>query len=406
MVVYAGGLASVLLVAYLLLGVGISGPKRTAATRIENALLTDANRDLGAAGTAADLRDMRRRMREIEGENEKLRRAFDRTDAQGNVGADARVQAELGELRRMLTELQTNPRTPESQRAGGSPTDATAPPSSPSRPVGTQPVGVGVIDGGASPPPPPAYGAIRSITHDAKPEVAPSVTQSVAKAIPAFYLPTGSMISGVLLAGVDAPTGRGALKDPIPVLARIKREAILPNRYRADVRECFALLESSGDLASERAMMRLTNISCVRRDKTVIDVPIAGYAVGEDGRAGLRGRLVSKQGQVLAKAMMAGFAEGISSAFGGDRQMGLGGNLDDIQYGSVPEKGALRGASSALDRIAAYYLDLADQLHPTVEIDAGRQVTIILLKGRELASLNSQGATKPGGQPTATRNRN
>lgn len=257
--------------------------------------------------------------------------------------------------------------------------------------MSTAPVGVGPIPGDEAPLPPPAYGGIRTITEEPPAETEKPKIAAEQKLPDMFYLPTGSMITGVLLAGVDAPTGRSALKDPIPVLARVKQDAILPNRYRADVKECFALLESSGDLASERAMMRLTNISCVRRDKSVIDVPVSGYAVGEDGRAGLRGRLVSKQGQVLAKAMFAGFAEGISSAFGGNRnqQMGLGG-IQDVDYGSVPEQGALRGASSALDRIAAYYLDLADQLHPTVEIDAGRRITIVLLKGRDLASLDTR----------------
>lgn len=244
---------------------------------------------------------------------------------------------------------------------------------------------------------PPAYGGIRTI----KPEEPPQVAVETAEAKreePQIYLPTGSMISGVLLAGVDAPTGKSAMKDPIPVLARIKHDAILPNRYRADVKECFALMEATGDLASERAMMRLTNISCVRRDRAVIDLPIAGYAVGEDGRAGMRGRLVSKQGQVLAKAMMAGFAEGISSAFGGQNQNMFNPMGGDVNYGSVPEAGAIGGASSALDRVAAYYLNLADQLHPTVEIDSGRPVTIVLLKGRQLASLaaGNEQSQKPG----------
>ena len=134
--------------------------------------------------------------------------------------------------------------------------------------------------------------------------------------------------------------------------------------------------------------MRLTNISCVRRDRAVIDVPIAGYAVGEDGRAGMRGRLVSKQGQVLAKAVMAGFAEGLSSAFGGQNQNLFSPAGQDINYGSLPEAGAIGGASSALDRVAAYYLSLADQMHPTVEIDSGRRVTLVLLKGRQLATLS------------------
>ena len=36
---------------------------------------------------------------------------------------------------------------------------------------------------------------------------------------------------------------------------------------------------------------------------------------GEDGKAGMRGRLVSKQGQLLANALLAGVASGIGQAF-------------------------------------------------------------------------------------------
>jgi conjugal transfer pilus assembly protein TraB len=198
-----------------------------------------------------------------------------------------------------------------------------------------------------------------------------------------YYLPSGSMITGVLLTGVDAPTGRSAVRDPVPVLVRVKYEAVLANRFRADVRECFMILEAVGDLASERAMMRSTGVSCIRKDRTVIDVPIQGWAVGEDGRAGMRGRLVTKQGEAIRKAMLAGFADGVSRAFGGNNNISLG-RQESVDYGQSAQQGFVGGASTALDRIAQYYLDLADQLHPVVEIDSGRKVTIILLKGRQM----------------------
>jgi len=42
----------------------------------------------------------------------------------------------------------------------------------------------------------------------------------------------------------------------MPALIRVKHQAILPNRVRADVRECFLLVSGFGDLASERAQLR------------------------------------------------------------------------------------------------------------------------------------------------------
>ena len=38
-----------------------------------------------------------------------------------------------------------------------------------------------------------------------------------------------------------------------------------------------------------------------------MEAKLDSYAVGEDGKAGVRGRVVSKQGQIIAKSLMAGF---------------------------------------------------------------------------------------------------
>ena len=131
-------------------------------------------------------------------------------------------------------------------------------------------------------------------------------------------LTAGSILSGQLITGLDVPTGQGARREPYPVLIRIKASAILPNRYRTNVRECFVLASGYGDLSSERAYLRSETLSCIFKQKDkeqVIERPLEGYIAGEDGKAGLRGRLVSKQGQVMAKAAMAGFLSGVSEAF-------------------------------------------------------------------------------------------
>lgn len=389
-----GALGAVLLLSSLVIFSDTGGGNRKTNNRIDNALLlNDGSKDLGSAAIANEVGDLGRRMREMEGENARLKSRLERQNTDAGVASpDARFQSELTELRRQIADMQKNG-VGGPQRPGQTPA-APSTPNQPNRPVrpgvspsSTRPAGLENNGAGeGAPAPMAAYGGIRTIMAE-EPAKPAEVADAKRPQTPSMYLPTGAMMTGVLLSGVDAPTGKSAIKDPIPVLARVKHDAILPNRYKADVKECFALLEARGDLASERAMMRLSNLSCVRRDRSVIDIPMSGYAIGEDGRAGMRGRLVSKQGQVLAKAMMAGFAEGISRAFGGQNQ-GLNGLTGgQVDYGQVPEQGLVGGASSALDRVAAYYLSLADQLHPTVEIDAGRRVTVVLLKGREMQSL-------------------
>lgn len=211
---------------------------------------------------------------------------------------------------------------------------------------------------------------------------------------PGLFLPAGALISARLLNGLDAPTGRNARREPFPVLARIKQDAILPNRYRADLSECFLIASGYGDLSSERAYIRTESISCIRNDGGVIEVPVDAYAVGEDGKLGLRGTLVSKQGQVMANALMAGFARGISDAFGrtqvpvfmngGSSQISSAIPYQSNMSPEAAEGGALKGAGSAMDRLAHYYMDLAESLFPVIEIDTTRAIDFVLQKGVRL----------------------
>lgn len=204
------------------------------------------------------------------------------------------------------------------------------------------------------------------------------------------YLPSGSIISGVLINGMDAPTGKNARKNPFPSVLRIQAEAILPNYHKMDIRECFALVSGYGDLSSERAYLRAESISCVRDDGSVLESSLSAYAVGEDGKVGVRGRLVSKQGQIIAKSLMAGFLSGVSQAFNMQPVPAINTNPgDSVSYQSLltPEtlqSGVATGASKALDRIAQYYLDMAENIFPVVEVDAGRKVELLVSKGSRI----------------------
>lgn len=196
-------------------------------------------------------------------------------------------------------------------------------------------------------------------------------------------LTTGSMIEGVLVSGMDAASGRGQ-SSPVPALIRVKKNAILPNRYAQDIRECFILVSGVGDLARERANMRTEKISCIFKDGYVVDTAISGYVVGEDGKAGMRGRVVSKQGAILARSVFASFLEGFGSALkpSSVNALDISGSSEAKMrrqnMGDAFEQGSYDGVSDGFSKVADYYLDLAEQMFPIIEIDAGRKATIIL----------------------------
>ena len=205
----------------------------------------------------------------------------------------------------------------------------------------------------------------------------------------ALFIPAGAILRGILLNGLDAPTGQGARKDPTPALLRIKHAAILPNRFRADVKECFVIVGGFGDLGSERALLRSETLTCVRTDGGVIEVPLDAYAVGEDGKVGVRGRLVSKQGALLAKALQAGFLTSFAKVFTQVPSIPIGTGGSQMQFQSMftPQAaaaGAAGGVGGAMDRLADYYMEMAEQTFPVLEVDAGRAVELIVNKGVSL----------------------
>ncbi|WP_432263212.1 TraB/VirB10 family protein [Cupriavidus sp. TMH.W2] len=223
-------------------------------------------------------------------------------------------------------------------------------------------------------------------------------TQQVAKVqtkqdtTPAAYLTAGSMFEAVLLNGMDAPTSSVAQKNPVPAVMRIKTDAILPNQYNHDVKECFVLVSGFGVLSSERAQLRTETLSCVGEGGKVLEAKVDGYVVGEDGRVGARGRLVSKQGQLIAKSLAAGVLSGFATALTPQQvprlDLSTGGNstisTQHATLQSIGETGVAKGFSTAANMTSQFFLEMAKQMTPVVEIDAGRKLTVVLIKGVEL----------------------
>jgi len=218
----------------------------------------------------------------------------------------------------------------------------------------------------------------------------PAAIKESKKAAKVFaYMPAGSMVEAVLMNGMDAPTSAVSQKNPVPAVMRVKSDAILPNHFTHDIKECFVLVSGFGVMSSERAQLRTETYSCIRENGQVMEGKLDGYVVGEDGRVGARGRLVSKQGSLIAKSLAAGVLAGIGQAVTPTNVPQL--NLNPSSYvqtqradlSTVAETGVARGLSDASKAAARFYLEIAREMTPVVEIDAGRKLTIVLIKGVE-----------------------
>ncbi|EAI7279007.1 conjugal transfer protein TraB [Campylobacter upsaliensis] len=232
-----------------------------------------------------------------------------------------------------------------------------------------------------------------SFTNIAKPEVKEEKEKKTKRHI----IPTGSIVKAVLLSGMDAPTMTQAKTEPLPVLMKVTELSILPNSYAYDIQDCFLMGEGYGDLTSERAYIRVNNISCVTNKGQKIDMVMKGAATGEDGKLGLRGEVVTKQGALLARTLIAGFLQGVGESFANKNQIvtqnGFGGTTTTngtMNAGESLQAGAFEGLSKSAEKLADFYLKMADQVTPVIEISAGREVNIITTATLELKTLEEQ----------------
>ena len=210
------------------------------------------------------------------------------------------------------------------------------------------------------------------------------------------FLPV-SFTRGILLGGLDAPTGGQSQSNPHPVLIRLSDNSVLPNRFRAEYRECFVVAAGYGDISSERAYLRTESLSCVRADGRALEVKIQGSVYGEDGKVGMRGRLITKQGQMLANALLAGvvsgIGQGISTANTTYSSSALGTVASSSGGSDAMRAGVGSGVGKAMDRLAQYYIKLAEQTFPIIEIDAGREIDVVLTKGVRIEGTESAKAS-------------
>jgi len=217
------------------------------------------------------------------------------------------------------------------------------------------------------------------------------VPQGAANPAPKYWIPTGTIMPIKLITGLDAPgksTGMGA--EPHPVLMFVEDMSMLPNNVQMDMRECFVLGEGVGDLSEERAKIRTRSLSCIKdKEQAAVDIPIHGMVTGEDGKVGMRGPVVTREGALLAKALMAGFVNGISRAFM-PYQQGFTISSSPAQAFNFPDPqrlgmaGVAGGMGGAAQALARHYTQLAKDIYPVIEIDAGRQGSVIITEGRSI----------------------
>lgn len=206
------------------------------------------------------------------------------------------------------------------------------------------------------------------------------------------YVPAGSYAPAMVIAGVDASAGVKSQENPVPVLLRLTGPVTTAAAgagpgSRVDLTGCTVVGSAAADLSSERVYVRLTTLTCLNHRGEVLEVPVAGIVVGS-GKAGVRGKVVSREGTLVRNAAIAGVLQGIGQTASSSAQSITGSSGLDSTVTSIAgasAAGALGGGiSGAANTLAQYYIQRAEQYQPVVSLYGGTSVEVVFLDGVDL----------------------
>lgn len=205
------------------------------------------------------------------------------------------------------------------------------------------------------------------------------------------YIPAGSYAPAIVLSGADAATNVVNRENPIPVLFRIAGPAVTAGLGRGrgariNITGCTVQGSAMGDLSSERVLVRLLTLTCIRRNGTIMETEISGYMTGA-GKAGVRGRVVSREGGLVTNAGIAGALQGLSGAISGAGGSAAGADGTADLAGIAAAAGAAAaagGVQEAATTLSEYYINRAEQYQPVISLNGGTPVELVFLEGVSL----------------------
>lgn len=196
------------------------------------------------------------------------------------------------------------------------------------------------------------------------------------------YLPAGSYVKARIISGVHASASVRSQSDPLPILFRLQGPATTAGYEKVDLNGCLVTGEAFGDISSERAFVRLHDMTCSRKHGHVIETKVKGYAAAKG--TGIRGKVIRREGEFLKSSfwsgLLSGFGKAASEASTDVSKSPLG-TVSSTTGADVFKNAAAEGVANAADRLSKYHIERAEQYHAVIEIKAGREVDLIFIEG-------------------------
>tara|TARA_R100001244_G_scaffold47710_2_gene42529 strand:+ start:27628 stop:28947 length:1320 start_codon:yes stop_codon:yes gene_type:complete len=209
------------------------------------------------------------------------------------------------------------------------------------------------------------------------------------------YLPPNSYAPAKVIVGVDASVGVASQSDPLPVVLRITGPArsVVKNGklLTTKITGCIVNGAARGDLSAEKVYVKLARMTCDQPGGRVAVSEVKGF-ISFAGKSGVRGRVVSREGNLVSQALLAGIVGGFGRGFSANAngiftgQIGTDGKRDSLSGADILTGGLGQGAGDAADTVSKYLIERAEQYQPVVEMPTGIDVEIVFLDGVHVRS--------------------
>lgn len=206
---------------------------------------------------------------------------------------------------------------------------------------------------------------------------------------PETWVSAGTVIPVTLLTGHHVPTTSDAKNDPLPVLMKIVDVAEMPNGFTIDLRGCTVIGAARGSASTRRVDIRAESISCIDTGGRAIEQPLLAAAQGPDGQGGIPAKLVTLYGETVKQSFWAGIygtgAQTLANA-ANNRSSSNGSAIYSGEYlSSIGNTAVAGGVSKSFDRISEFYLNLAEEARPYLEMPGGVEgVDLIVQRGMSI----------------------
>ena len=205
------------------------------------------------------------------------------------------------------------------------------------------------------------------------------------------YLPPNSIATAKVVVGVDATTNAKSQTDPLPVVLRITGPArsvyVQGKLLKTNITGCMVNGAALADLSSEKVYVKLQRMTCPQPGGKVAVSEVKGF-IAFGGKTGVRGRVVSRTGNLVGQALIAGVLGGFgrgfsanSSAFLTAPSVNVSGQRSTLSPTDIAQGGLGQGVAQSADMVSKYLIERAEQYQPVVEMPTGLDVEVVFLDG-------------------------